>query len=134
MLGAIIGDIIGSRFEWHNIKTKDFDLFAKRCRPTDDSVMTLAVAQAILNSCGDLSALEDEAVYCMQTIGNRYPRAGYGGRFRRWLRAEDPQPYHSFGNGSAMRVSPCGFAAERWRRRLRWRTPSRRSRTTTPRA
>ena len=111
MIGAIIGDIVGSRFEWHNIKTKEFDFFTSRCRPTDDSVMTLAVAQAILNSGGDLDALEREAVSCMQALGRRYPRAGYGGRFHRWLSMEHPQPYNSYGNGSAMRVSPCGFAA-----------------------
>ena len=112
MIGAIIGDIVGSRFEWHNIKSKEFRLFTDRCKPTDDSVMTLAVAQAILNSGGDLAALEREAVSCMQSLGRRYPRAGYGGRFRGWLATEDPQPYNSFGNGSAMRVSPCGFAAK----------------------
>ena len=112
MIGAIIGDIVGSRFEWHNIKTKAFDFFTSRCRPTDDSVMTLAVAQAILNSGGDLDALEREAVSCMQALGRRYPRAGYGGRFHRWLSMEYPRPYNSYGNGSAMRVSPCGFAAK----------------------
>lgn len=112
MIGAMIGDIVGSRFEWHNIKTKEFDFFTSRCHPTDDSIMTLAVAQAILNSDGDLTALEDEAVSCMQTLGRRYPRAGYGGRFHRWLFMDQPQPYNSYGNGSAMRVSPCGFAAK----------------------
>ena len=112
MIGAIIGDIVGSRFEWHNIKTKEFELFHRRCRPTDDSVMTLAVAQAILDSEGDPASLSQNAVRRMQEIGRRYPGAGYGGRFNRWLYAQDPRPYHSFGNGSAMRVSPCGFAAK----------------------
>ena len=112
MIGAIIGDIAGSRFEWHNIKTKEFTLFTPHCRPTDDSVMTLAVAQAILDSGGDPDALSQNAVRCMQALGRRYPRAGYGGRFAKWLCAENPQPYHSYGNGSAMRVSPCGFAAK----------------------
>ena len=112
MIGAIIGDIVGSRFEWHNIKTKEFELFHRRCRPTDDSVMTLAVAQAILDSEGDPASLSQNAVRQMQALGRRYPGAGYGGRFARWLCAEDPQPYNSFGNGSAMRVSPCGFAAK----------------------
>ena len=112
MIGAIIGDIVGSRFEWHNIKTKEFELFHRRCRPTDDSVMTLAVAQAILDSEGDPASLSQNAVRRMQSLGWRYPGAGYGGRFAKWLCAEDPQPYHSFGNGSAMRVSPCGFAAK----------------------
>ena len=112
MIGAIIGDIVGSRFEWHNIKTKEFELFHRRCRPTDDSVMTLAVAQAILDSEGDPASLSQNAVRHMQSLGRRYPNAGYGGRFRKWLRAENPQPYRSYGNGSAMRVSPCGFAAK----------------------
>ena len=112
MIGAIIGDIIGSRFEWHNIRTKEFELFHRRCHPTDDSVMTLAVAQAILDSRGDLDALSQNTIRHMQALGRRYPHAGYGGNFRRWLRAENPQPYNSYGNGSAMRVSPCGFAAK----------------------
>ncbi len=112
MIGAIIGDIVGSRFEWHNIKTKEFELFHRRCRPTDDSVMTLAVAQAILDSEGDPASLSQNAVRHMQALGRRYPSAGYGGRFRKWLRAENPQPYNSYGNGSAMRASPCGFAAK----------------------
>lgn len=113
MLGAIIGDIVGSRFEWHNIKTKEFELFTRACRPTDDSIMTLAIAKAIL-SCndGDFSGLGEKAVSCMQEFGNRYPRAGYGGRFRKWLAQENPQPYNSFGNGAAMRVSPCAYAAK----------------------
>jgi len=112
MLGAIIGDIAGSRFEWHNIKTKDFELFSNtRCHPTDDSVMTLAVADAILECKGDYSKLSGYAVKCMQLLGRKYPHAGYGGKFKAWLRSEDPKPYNSWGNGSAMRVSPCGFAA-----------------------
>ena len=107
MIGAIIGDIIGSRFEWHNIKTKEFELFHRRCHPTDDSVMTLAVAQAILDSKGDLDALSQNTVRHMQALGRRYPHAGYGGNFRRWLRAENPQPYNSYGNGSAMLFPLC---------------------------
>ena len=112
MIGAIIGDIVGSRFEWHNIKTKDFELFHGRCHPTDDSVMTLAIAKAVLEykqGKGDLSEL---AIKYMQELGNRYPHAGYGKSFKGWLFADNPQPYNSCGNGSAMRVSPCGFAAE----------------------
>ena len=112
MIGAIIGDIVGSRFEWDNIKTKEFELFTPDRCFTDDSVMTLAVSQAILNSGGDLAALEREAVSCMRTIGRRYPRAGYGARFGRWLMFDGQPPYNSFGNGAAMRVSPCGFAAK----------------------
>ena len=113
MLGAIIGDIAGSRFERINRKSKEFTLLnrAKGCRPTDDSIMTLAVAQAILRCGGDMDRLGEATVASMQTLGRQYPGAGYGGKFRQWLRSEDPQPYNSFGNGAAMRVSPCGFAA-----------------------
>lgn len=114
MLGAIIGDIAGSRFEWNNHRSKDFDLLTYRCRPTDDSVMTLAVAKAILNSIRKGSDLAKEAVICMQDFGRKYPDAGYGGKFSRWLGSPNPQPYNSFGNGAAMRVSPCGFAAVTW--------------------
>lgn len=110
MLGAIIGDIAGSRFEWHNLKSKDFDLLTYHCHPTDDSNMTLAVAQAILHSNADLSALPSEAVSSMRELGRKYPR-GYGGRFKQWLQSDNPQPYSSWGNGSAMRVSPCAWAA-----------------------
>lgn len=110
MLGAIIGDIVGSRFEWINIKTKNFDFFSQRCRFTDDSVMSLAVASAILR-CKSIDNLSKEAIRSMQELGRKYPNAGYGGQFRRWIQAPDPQPYNSWGNGSAMRVSACGFAA-----------------------
>lgn len=113
MIGAIIGDIAGSRFEWHNIKTKDFELLTSIgcCRPTDDSIMSLALAKAILNCGGNYDALEAQAVSCMQDLGKKYPHAGYGGSFHKWIYADDPHPYNSFGNGAAMRVSPCGFAA-----------------------
>lgn len=111
MLGAIIGDIAGSRFEWNNQKTKEFELFTGRCRPTDDSIMTIAIAKAILDSEGDLAKLEQNTVKYMQQFGRRYPDAGYGERFYDWIFTKDPQPYNSFGNGAAMRVSPCGFAA-----------------------
>lgn len=111
MLGAIIGDIAGSRFEWNNIKSKDFNLFHPLCRVTDDSVMSLAIAKAILDSAEQPEQLSACAVRCMQELGHKYSRAGYGGRFRRWLKEENPQPYGSYGNGSAMRVSACGFAA-----------------------
>ena len=110
MLGAIIGDIAGSRFEWHNIKTKDFELFTPRCNPTDDSIMSLAVAKAILIS-KNISNLSENAVFYMQLLGNRYPHAGYGGKFAFWLTTRNPKPYNSWGNGAAMRVSACGFAA-----------------------
>ena len=113
MLGAMIGDIAGSRFEWGNLKSKEFELMTgeKGCRVTDDSVMSLAVAEAILTCGGDYSGLGREAVRSMQKLGRAYPHAGYGGMFARWLTDPDPIPYNSFGNGAAMRVSPCGFAA-----------------------
>lgn len=111
MLGAIIGDIVGSRFEWNNIKTKDFALFTDKCFATDDSVMTLALAKAILESGRDFADLPQKAVQYMQAIGRHYPDCGYGGRFIAWMFSEHPQPYNSFGNGAAMRVSAAGFAA-----------------------
>ena len=111
MLGAIIGDIIGSRFEFHNIKTKEFTLFHPRCDFTDDSVMTLAVTCALLDSKPDYSDLSQKAIQYMQKLGAElYPNGrGYGGMFRKWLQSDNPQPYNSWGNGSAMRVSPCGW-------------------------
>ena len=111
MLGAIIGDIVGSRFEWHNNKTKDFELLTYRCFPTDDSIMSLAIAKAILES-KDISMLSEIAIIYMQKLGNKYPNAGYGGHFSFWLTESNPKPYNSWGNGSAMRVSACGFAAK----------------------
>lgn len=112
MLGAIIGDIIGSRFEWNNIKTKEFTLFHADCEPTDDSIMTIAIAKAILACNEDYSFLDKQAVYWMQKIGRLYPNCGYGGSFYNWMFSDNPQPYNSFGNGAAMRVSACGFAAK----------------------
>lgn len=111
MLGAIVGDIAGSRFEWDNHKSKDFELLTSRCRPTDDSIMTLAVAKAIMDCDGDYSLLEKKTIDCMQLLGRRYPNAGYGRRFYEWIHSRHPLPYNSFGNGAAMRVSPCGYAA-----------------------
>ncbi len=112
MLGAIIGDIVGSRFEWNNIKTKDFELFTDQSFATDDSIMTLAVAKAILESGKDPERLGPVTVRCLQEVGRPYPDCGYGGMFQRWMYSEDPKPYNSFGNGAAMRVSPAGFAAD----------------------
>ena len=111
MIGAIIGDIVGSRFEWNNHRSKDFELFTPACTPTDDSIMTLAIAKALISSKSDHTDLGEKAVYWMRRIGQRYPYCGYGGRFNKWMFSDDPQPYHSFGNGAAMRVSACGFIA-----------------------
>ena len=108
MLGAIIGDIVGSTREWNNIKTEDFELVPEGSRFTDDSVMTLAVAKWLMD---DPLHRPNTLVEIMQELGRKYPNAGYGGRFRKWLNSDNPQPYGSFGNGSAMRVSPVGLYA-----------------------
>lgn len=120
MIGAIVGDIAGSRFEWCNIKCKQFALFAGRDEAlppsafTDDSVMTLAVADAIMKwrEADGMSydALSGASIRSMRIFGRLYPRAGYGGNFDHWLHDDDPQPYNSWGNGAAMRVSACGWA------------------------
>ena len=112
MIGAIIGDIAGSRYERVNHKSKEFELFDKKCRPTDDSVMSLAVAKAILACEGNYEELSANAIACMQELGRIYKDAGYGGSFYKWLFTENPQPYNSYGNGAGMRVGPCGFAAK----------------------
>ncbi len=102
MIGAIAGDIIGSVYERHRIKTKDFPLFGAGSRFTDDTVLTVALAEAILTG-RDYGGL-------MREYYRSYPRAGYGGMFRSWALDPDAGPYNSFGNGSAMRISPAGFA------------------------
>lgn len=111
MLGAILGDIIGSRFEFdRGGKTKDFELFTDECSFTDDTVMTVAVAEALLDveeGCGE--SFEKRVIKSMQKWGKKYPNAGYGASFYWWLREENPKPYGSYGNGSAMRVSPVGL-------------------------
>ena len=112
MYGAILGDIIGSPFEFdRGDKTKDFKLFSRRSHFTDDSVMTLAVCEALLKVGQDVTVkeIEDAVISSMQSWGRRYPHAGYGGYFRRWLTARHPEPYNSYGNGSAMRVSAVGW-------------------------
>lgn len=117
MLGAIIGDVVGSVYEWNNIKTKDFDLFKPNCFFTDDTVMTIAVAKALIVTREKQSkslkkvSFKEELIQQMQAFGRRYPKADYGGMFAKWLVSDNPQPYNSFGNGSAMRVSPCGYIA-----------------------
>ncbi|KPJ77090.1 MAG: hypothetical protein AMJ54_09430 [Deltaproteobacteria bacterium SG8_13] len=102
MLGAIAGDIIGSVFEHIPVKTTEFELFSRRSTFTDDTVLTVAVAHAILENI-------DYAI-ALKSFARRYPDAGYGASFFRWMLAEDSRPYNSWGNGSAMRVSPVGFA------------------------
>ena len=110
MYGAILGDIIGSPYEFdRGNKTKEFPLFRKDSAFTDDSVMTIAVADALLSAGKDPEETKKLLVYSMRRWGRREPDAGYGGMFFRWLRQEDPQPYGSYGNGSAMRVSAAGW-------------------------
>ena len=114
MLGAIAGDIIGSVYEFTGQKRYDFEMLPKGSRFTDDSVMTVAVAHW-LSHCdedGNTDHSKGHLIKCMQTLGHEYPFAGYGGSFNAWLWCENPQPYNSWGNGAAMRVSPVGLYAE----------------------
>lgn len=110
MYGAIIGDIVGSKYEFNNIKTKEFPFVSKGCEFTDDSIMTIAVGRALLKSQEENVPFNQILVEEMQQLGRKYP-SSYGGMFAHWLRAKNPKPYNSFGNGSAMRVSPCGLIA-----------------------
>lgn len=112
MLGAIIGDIAGSRFEFNNHRSKMFTIFDASSFVTDDTIMTLAVAQALKTSRENNTDLAAETVHAMQSIGRHYPNCGFGGKFYRWIFDDDPKPYHSFGNGAAMRVSPCALIAQ----------------------
>ena len=111
MYGAILGDIIGSPYEFdRGDKTKDFTFFEKDAAFTDDSVMTIAVADALINTMGQSDDdIEDALIYSMNLWGKKYPDAGYGGNFGVWLCSGIKSPYNSFGNGSAMRVSSCGW-------------------------
>ena len=113
MTGAIIGDVVGSRFEFDNYKSKDFEMFHTECDFTDDSVMTIAIAKA-LQTYGKITDYEDfrkHLVEVMHEVGRRYPQCGYGGRFFEWMMYDRTEPYNSYGNGSAMRVSPVGWFA-----------------------
>lgn len=112
MYGAILGDMIGAPYEFdRGNKSKDFPLFSKGSEFTDDSVMTIAVAEALLDALPNAKDdwTEHRLVSSMQAWGRKYPHAGYGGNFRWWLREKDPKPYGSYGNGSAMRVSSAGW-------------------------
>lgn len=104
MIGAIIGDIVGSIYEWHNIKSKEFPFFHDRCFFTDDTVMTVAVAEGLMNG-GE----KDDFIDAMKKYGRMYPDAGYGGRFGSWLLTDSREPYHSWGNGAAMRTAAVGW-------------------------
>ncbi len=108
IIGAVCGDVIGSVYEHYPIKTKDFDLFSEYSRFTDDTVMTLAVAKWL---CEDGTSKE-VLIRNLKYFGNKYPNAGYGRSFYNWLNQESPEPYGSWANGSAMRVSPCAWVAD----------------------
>ena len=114
MYGAILGDIVGSPYEFacNNYKAKDFPLFSRHSDFTDDTVMTLAVAKVLRSTRGqDDAAIKTALVHEMQHLGRAYPDRGYGTHFGGWLYEDDPQPYQSYGNGSAMRVSPAAWLA-----------------------
>ncbi|QFK71165.1 hypothetical protein F7984_07845 [Pradoshia sp. D12] len=125
MIGAIIGDVVGSRFEFNNHRSKEFELFTEECRVTDDSIMTLAIAKAFMETEGSIHSsitardydgeyetlLESMSITFMQELGRKYPNCGFGGMFAKWVFSDNPEPYNSFGNGAAMRISPVGFLA-----------------------
>ena len=111
LIGTIIGDIVGSRFELSNCKTgKVFELLHSTCRFTDDSVMTLAVAKIILNCNADYSNIKAIALSTIPEVGLKYPYCGYGPSFYKWLKSEEHEPYGSYGNGAAMRISSLAVA------------------------
>jgi len=108
IIGAISGDVIGSVYEHRPIKTKEFNLFSYYSQFTDDTVMTLAIAKWL---CEDKTS-KDVLIKNLKYFGKRYPNAGYGGMFYHWLDQDSPEPYGSWANGSAMRVSPCAWVAD----------------------
>lgn len=112
MIGAIIGDIVGSVYEWDNIKTKEFLLFTDKSKFTDDTVTTIAVGKALYDSGKDIDKLRELIIPTFQGIGRHYPDCGYGGLFYQWIYQTNPQPYYSYGNGAAMRVSACAITAD----------------------
>lgn len=115
MIGAILGDIVGSIYEFDNIKTKEFELFDKECFFTDDSVMTIAIAEALMQyeniDENNIVEFKENLITVMHKIGIKYPDCGYGGHFLVWILRNKREPYNSFGNGSAMRVSSVGWYA-----------------------
>lgn len=126
MYGAIIGDIVGSRFEFdRGNKSREFELFGKGCEFTDDTVMTVAVAEALMDAGKDADekTIKEYLIRSLKKWGQKYPDAGYGARFIDWVLSDDPKPYGSYGNGSGMRVSPAGWlydSMERTREVARW--------------
>ncbi len=122
MYGAILGDIIGSTREFNPVKRKDFELFPMYSKYTDDTIMTIAVASALLEHLKTGGDFQVILVERMQHFGRAYPypMGSYGSQFKRWLRSCAPSPYGSFGNGSAMRVCACGVAARSLEEALKW--------------
>lgn len=116
MIGAILGDIVGSIYEFDNIKTKEFELFDKECLFTDDSVMTVSIAEALMQyesiDENNIEEFKENLITVMHEIGIKYPDCGYGGHFLMWILRKKRKPYYSFGNGSAMRVSSVGWYAK----------------------
>ena len=109
IIGAIAGDVIGSAYEFNPTRDHDFELFTPKSTFTDDTVLTMANALWLLE---DEQHTHEKLIRIMLDLCRRYPDRGYGGRFARWIHDSDPQPYNSFGNGSAMRVSPVGYYAQ----------------------
>lgn len=126
MYGAITGDIIGSQFEFdRGNKSREFELFGKNCEYTDDTVMTVAVAEALLDAGKDADekTVKEKLICSLKKWGKKYPYAGYGNRFKAWVLSAKSEPYGSYGNGSGMRVSPVGWlydSMERTREVARW--------------
>lgn len=108
LYGVLYGDIAGSTYEFRSVTDYNFTTVPPKSRFTDDTVMTCAVASWLMQDRKDTKLLVSE----MQRLGNMYSKAGYGGMFRKWLKSDNPQPYNSFGNGSAMRVAPCAWVAK----------------------
>ena len=122
MIGAILGDVVGSIYEFDNIKTKEFELFDKECFFTDDSVMTIAIAEALMKfkhiNKENIDVFKEDLITVMHEMGIKYPDCGYGGHFLVWMLQNKREPYNSYGNGSAMRVSAVGWYAKTLDERL----------------
>ena len=112
IVGAMIGDIVGSRFEHNNCKSKDFTFFRSGCRATDDTVMTLAIAKTLTETNGKYKDLNSIAINNMVEVGRKYQQCGFGRTFFDWIKTDNHEPYNSYGNGSAMRISPVGIVAK----------------------
>lgn len=111
MIGAVIGDIVGSRFEFNNLRSKKFKFLHEDCFFTDDTVMTYAIAQAVMDTKGNYDNLSELAIKSMKEIGKEYPDCGYGLKFIKWINSKKPKPYNSMGNGAAMRVSSVAWVS-----------------------